>query len=377
MSHGFCFNSMPQTRRMNDRQTPILKLEDGGFMAIVLIVSLAFTWLLLPFFGAILWGLVAAILFAPVNRKLVGIFGGHRNLASALTLILILILFILPAAMLATALVEQAAELYVQVQTGQIDIGRMVANLHQQLPAWVARLLDNAAPKDMDSARDLIGSGVASGLQNIASQALGFGQGALRFFASLGVMLYLTFFLLRDGRELGSHIARAIPLRPALRDELVRHFVVVVRATMKGSVVIAMIQGILGGLIFWALGLEGALLWGLMMGVFSLVPAVGTGIVWVPVAVYLFVTGSPVEGAVLTFCGIFIIGLVDNLLRPYLVGHDTRMPDFVVLISTLAGIELFGLNGFIIGPVIAALFMAVWKLVAERLSISAQDGVVP
>jgi len=101
------------------------------------------------------------------------------------------------------------------------------------------------------------------------------------------------------------------------------------------------------------------------MGFFSLVPAVGTGIVWVPVAIYLFITGAMWQAAVLVGCGLFVIGLIDNILRPILVGHDTRMPDFVVLIATLAGIDLFGLNGFIIGPVIAALFIAVWKLVAE------------
>jgi len=351
---------------LDHRERHTLKLEDGGFLIIVLLVTLAFAWLVLPFFGAILWGLVAAIVFAPVNRALVVRLRGRASLAASLTLILILILFVLPAAALATALVGQASDIYQQLQSGKIDIGAMLARLQMDLPAWAGGMIDRAVPRDVNSAKDLIGSGVASALQQIASHALGVGQEALRFLASLGVMLYLTFFLLRDGRELGRHIARALPLRPELRDELVRHFVIVVRATMKGSVVIAIIQGVIGGLIFWSLDIEGALLWGLLMGVFSLVPAVGTGVVWVPVAAYLFITGSIFEASVLSFCGIFIIGLVDNLLRPILVGHDTRMPDFVVLISTLAGIDLFGLNGFIVGPVIAALFIAVWKLVAER-----------
>ena len=141
---------------------------------------------------------------------------------------------------------------------------------------------------------------------------------------------------------------------------------------MKGTVVVAVIQGILGGLIFWMLGVEGALLWGLLMGFFSLVPAVGTAIVWLPVAIYLLVTGAIWQGLVLIGCGVFVIGLVDNLLRPILVGQDTRMPDFLVLIATLAGLELFGLNGFIVGPVIAALFLAVWKIIGEQ-----RGGEVP
>src|SRR3546814_7802382 len=101
------------------------------------------------------------------------------------------------------------------------------------------------------------------------------------------------------------------------------------------------------------------------MGFFSLLPAIGTGIVWVPVAVYLLATGDYFKGAIMIFCGVFVIGMIDNLLRPILVGRDTRMPDFVVLIATLSGLELFGLNGFIVGPVIAALFIAVWNMVSE------------
>ncbi|HUD27913.1 MAG TPA: AI-2E family transporter, partial [Novosphingobium sp.] len=98
-----------------------------------------------------------------------------------------------------------------------------------------------------------------------------------------------------------------------------------------------------------------------LMGFFSLLPAVGTGIIWVPVAIYLFATGDTGKAAIVVFCGVFVIGMVDNVLRPILVGRDTRLPDFVVLIATLSGLELFGLNGFIIGPVIAALFIAVWN----------------
>ncbi|MCW1403075.1 AI-2E family transporter [Novosphingobium sp. MW5] len=199
----------------------------------------------------------------------------------------------------------------------------------------------------------------------MAGQALSVGQGALSFIAALGIMLYLTFFLLRDSERLGERFRTALPLDPALRDELIDKFLTVVRATMKGTVAVAVMQGIVGGLIFWMLGVEGALLWGLLMGFFSLIPAVGTGIVWVPVALYLIATGALWQGAVLVFCGLFVIGLIDNLLRPILVGKDTKLPDFVVLIATVAGLELFGLTGFIIGPIIAALFIAVWDMVTQ------------
>jgi predicted PurR-regulated permease PerM len=129
--------------------------------------------------------------------------------------------------------------------------------------------------------------------------------------------------------------------------------------------VVAIVQGIIGGVCFWAIGINGAMLWGILMGAFSLLPAVGTGIVWVPVAIFLLATGAIWQGLALVFCGVAVIGMVDNVLRPILVGRETRMPDYVVLISTLGGLDLFGFNGLIIGPVIAALFIAIWNIFTD------------
>jgi predicted PurR-regulated permease PerM len=128
---------------------------------------------------------------------------------------------------------------------------------------------------------------------------------------------------------------------------------------------VAVLQGTIGGLSFWILGLPGALLWGVAMGVFSLFPSVGTGLVWVPVSVYLLASGSVWQGAALAALGFFVISSVDNLVRPILVGRDTRVPDYVILITTLGGFELMGFNGFVMGPVIAALFIAIWQVVGE------------
>ncbi|MDR2856717.1 MAG: AI-2E family transporter [Novosphingobium sp.] len=351
---------------MNDYDKRGLGFEDAGFVALVLLVTLAFVWLALPFFGAILWGVVAAIVFAPVYRMLVFRLGLRRNLAAALTLLLILAVVIVPAILIGVSLVQEATSIFNQLQSGRIDPARSFDDLREALPDWAQHQLAARGLNNFEGLRQTLSAGVGAGLQTIASRALVVGQGALSFIAALGVMLYLTYFLLRDGSTLGARIKAAVPLRPALRDALVEHFVIVVRATMKGTVVVAIVQGFTGGLIFWLLGVEGAPLWGLLMGFLSLVPAVGSAIVWVPVALYLLATGSVWQGLVLMACGVFVIGLIDNILRPILVGQDTRMPDFVVLIATLAGIDLFGLHGFIVGPVIAALFIAVWKIVAEH-----------
>ena len=350
---------------MSGKQFRGWNAEDAGFAVLLLGVTLAFGWLMTPYFGAILWGLVAAIVFGPVYRWLTARLGGREGLAAVLTLVTVLALVILPAILLGASLIQEAAGLYNQLQTGKIDFAAIFAKLARSLPRSVTRLANTYDLMDAERMRELLRSGLSAGLGSFATRALTVGQGALAFLADLGVMLYLTYFLLRDGDSLGRRFSESLPLRPHLRDRLIDNFIRVVRATMKGTVLVAVMQGVVGGLIFWFLGIEPALLWGLLMGFFSLVPAVGTGIIWVPVALYLLVTGSVWEGSVLVFCGLFVIGLIDNLLRPILVGKDTKLPDFVVLIATVAGLELFGLSGFIVGPIIAALFIAVWDIVTE------------
>lgn len=367
--------------KMTEPEMRATKLEEGGFLVLLLIVTLATFWLILPYFGALLWALVAAILFEPTSKRLAARMGGRENLASALVLFMLIALILIPAMLIAASLVQEAGRLYELIRDGKIDFDQIYANTRHALPERFDKYLTSTGVTDFAALRRMLGSAVANGLQSIASRALLVGQSALRFIAALGVMLYVTFFLLRDGEKYGALFKAALPLPADMRDALLDHFVIVVRATMKGTVVVAVLQGLVGGIIFWALGIEGALLWGVLMGFFSLLPAVGTGIVWVPMAAYLLLSGQYWQGAVMVFCGLFVIGLIDNLLRPILVGRDTRLPDFVVLIATLAGLELFGLNGFIVGPVIVALFLAVWRLLAERrgafASTPSSDAVSP
>lgn len=342
------------------------EVEDGGFIALVILISVAFAYLLAPYFGAVLWGVVAAIMFQPLSAKLADKLGGRKNVAASLVLLGLIAVFVIPTILLGINLVNEASSIYNRIVTGQIDITEIVRNLQDALPESLRRFIAQYGIRDFEQVRTEFGSSITSGLQALAGRLLSLGQGALSFIAALGVMLYLSFFLLRDGDRYGLLVRESLPLKPETRDSLVAHFLLVVRATMRGTVVVAVVQGALGGILFSALGIEGALIWAVLMGFFSLLPAVGSGIIWVPVAIYLFAAGEVGKAAILVFCGVFIIGMVDNVLRPILVGRDTRMPDFVVLISTLAGLELFGLNGFIVGPVIAALFMAVWNQQRDR-----------
>jgi predicted PurR-regulated permease PerM len=359
---------------MTPREPRTFRFEEGSFLALILVVSLAFGWIVEPFFGAILWALIATILFARINERLAVALGGRRNTASLLTLLLIIAMVIVPAIILGVMLVQELTAFSGRVQSGEIDIARLFQQLQATLPAWASAFLRRLGLADFAAAQEAISNGLANSFRTLASQAFHIGQSAFGFLISLSVMLYLTFFLLRDGEKLGRRVARAAPLNTIQRRALTAQFVTVIRATIKGSIVVAIVQGLIGGLIFWALGIQGALLWAVVMAFFSLLPAIGTGLVWAPVAIYLLATGAVWQGIVLIFCGVFIIGLVDNLLRPMLVGRDTRIPDYVVLISTLGGIEIFGFNGIVIGPVIAALFIAVWNILAETRNGAAEDA---
>jgi predicted PurR-regulated permease PerM len=337
-------------------------LERGFFLAFLIIVSLVFAWLIAPFFGAIVWAVVAAIVFAPLTDWLTARLGGRRNVATVLTLLVILLAVILPTVLLGGALLQQAAGLYAKIKSGKIDFDLVFFQVEGRLPNWVQQQLAGYGLTDFAAVRARIADGAVKSFDSLAGRAFSLGQSVFGLLATLGIMLYLCFFLLRDGREIVAKVEHAIPLLPEYRRALFDKFAAVVRATIKGSLVVAVLQGMIGGLIVWALGIGGALLWGVLMGAFSLLPAIGTGIVWVPMALYLLATGAIWQGIALALCGFFIISSVDNVVKPILVGRDTQMPDYVVLISTFGGLELFGFNGLVVGPVIAAMFIATWEI---------------
>jgi predicted PurR-regulated permease PerM len=263
------------------------------------------------------------------------------------------------------------------MQSGEFNYGKFFQEFLDALPAWVTHLLDRFGLTDLSTMRERLSTALVKGSSYIATQAFTIGKGTADFILSLALMLYLLFFLLRDGQALTKRITDAIPLSDQQRHALADKSTVVIRAMFKGNILVAIVQGALGGLIFWILGIHAPVLWAVVMALLSLLPAVGAAIVWLPVAIYLLATGSVWEGVVLIAYGALVIGLVDNLLRPFLVSKDTKMPDYLVLISTLGGIAIFGLNGFVIGPLIAALFIAVWDMFSASRQSAQSDGANP
>ena len=364
-----------------DRQAIIMlkpRGQDVSFIVLVVLVTIAFIFLLLPFYSAVLWAVILAVLFHPLQRWLASQLGGRRTLAAALSLLVCVCIVVIPATLVFGALAQEANQLYHQIDTREFDPAAIIERMRGRLPAFVVNMLEAADLGDFAALQERFTAMLAQVSGFVASRAVSIGQGTAQFLIGLGVMLYVLFFLFRDGTALASTIGRASPLSPRHTEHVMTKFIQVVKATVKGNFIIAIVQGTVGGLTFWALGIQAPLLWGVVMTVLSLLPAVGAFLVWAPVAIYLLVVGEYLRGGILIAVGALVISMLDNVLRPALVGKDLRLPDYMVLISTLGGLALFGMNGFVIGPLIAALFVAVWSLFTEerarRVSSSGGEG---
>jgi predicted PurR-regulated permease PerM len=258
---------------------------------------------------------------------------------------------------------REGAALYARLEAGELGMGSLYAQAQESMPR-VAATLERFG---IDPARleSQLSSAAVTASRYIASRALSIGQDTLRVTVFFFLMLYLLFFFLRDGPRLLEGLVRALPFGDERERHLLERFAEVSRATIKGTLVVGIAQGMIGGLAFAILGIGSPVLWGVVMALLSILPAVGPALVWLPAAIVLIASGEIVAGVALILVGVFIIGLVDNLLRPILVGRDTRMPDYLILLSTLGGLVGFGLAGIIIGPIIAAFFLSIWQM-AER-----------
>ncbi|KQM27933.1 MULTISPECIES: AI-2E family transporter [unclassified Sphingomonas] len=335
-----------------------------GLVAVT--VTAMFIWSIWAFAGAILWSVVAAIMFSPLNDRLLKIFPRERTVAAILTLLVIIAMGVLPGVALFMFLLDQAGSMYAEVQSGKLDIPAIFERVQAGLPDWIIAAMRRTGVTDLASLREQLSIGLTARLQMLALHAMTIGQGVASFLLSLATMLYLTFFLVRDGRSMATAIASTVPLAVDDRRMLADRFVSVVRATVKGGVLVGAAQGFVGGGIMALLGVPNALLWAVVIALCSLLPAVGTGIVWVPVSIYLFATDGIWHGLIMAVSGLVIIGSVDNVLRPILIGRETNIPDFLVLVTTLGGLVAFGFNGLLIGPVLAGIFISCWDLIGSK-----------
>lgn len=330
--------------------------SQNAYYLLLTLITILFVSLIFNFAAPILWSIVVSIIFYPLYEKLL-LMTNKKSLSSMLSLILILLLVIMPSiavlGLIGNELINfiNSSENYSFEQYFQMIPNESAIN---QLIAWSGLSINDLIEKADDfliSASKMLYQSVSTISANV-----------INFFVSLFIFVYLTFFFLRDGEKILQHCMDAFPMKNEDESYLLDQFQKTTRATIKGTVIVALAQGFLGYLTLLLIGINGALIWGAVMALLSIVPAVGTVLVWLPIALVLFLNGEIMDASLLIFSGVFIIGMIDNLLRPILIGKETKMPDYLILLTTIGGISIFGITGFIVGPIIASLFISIWSL---------------
>ena len=341
-------------------------LNKGFFLFLLAMVTWAFFDVLSPYFSAILWAAILTVIFYPVKNRLRSALGERNGVASLLTLGIICLIVFIPLMLILSSLAVELNVVYTKLQHNDAQFPEVVASLFAHMPEWARSFLADHSLDNAAKIQQKLSDVVLKGGQYLAGSDFLIGKGTFGFAISFGIMLYLLFFLLKDGPFLVRQILDSLPLSNFVKQHLFAKFAAVSRATVKGTVVVAIVQGTLGGIAFYIVGIDGSILWGALMAFLSLIPAVGSAIVWVPAAIYLFSTQQLWQGFFIVGFFVVVVGLVDNILRPILVGKDTKMPDYLILITTVGGMEIYGINGFVIGPLVAALFIACWNILSGR-----------
>lgn len=331
-----------------------------AFLLILLVgISLLFLAMIRPFLMAILLAAIFAGLASPLYRRVSKLLGGRRGLASVATILLLLIVVLVPLFTLLGIVAAQALHVTEQVTpwvTRQLENPDLLLQRLERIPG-----IDRLEPY-RDQILEKSGEAVGWTSTFLFNSLSATTRGTVAFFFQLFILLYTMFFFLMDGDRILRKILYYLPMEEADKQRMVERFGSVTRATIKGTLLIGLAQGSLAGVAFWIVGIDGAVFWGTVMTVLSIIPGIGTALVWIPAAIILLATGEVWQGIFLAaFCAL-IVGSVDNLIRPRLVGHDTKMHELLILFGTIGGILLFGVLGFIVGPILAALFVTIWDI---------------
>jgi predicted PurR-regulated permease PerM len=332
---------------------------------LLLFISAIFFAMIRYFFMAIVLAALFSALAMPVFTRFERLFRGQKSLSASMTIVTLLLIVFLPFAALLGIVARQAIRIsllavpWVQQQIlepGAFDQQLRSLSFYPELQLYQAEIFQKAGE---------FASNTGSMLFNSLST---FTYSAVNDLLMLFIFLYTMFFFLRDGKKLLAQFLSYLPLKQSDQNRLLGKFISVTRATIKGTMVVGAVQGSLAGLALHFAGIDSALFWGTIMSLLSVLPVLGSALVWVPAVIYLAATGQyPQALGVLLFCTI-VVSQIDNIIRPILVGRDTQMPELLIFFGTLGGIGLFGVFGFILGPIVAALFMTVWEMYGETFS---------
>ena len=337
-------------------------LRTGFVLLLVAAVTALFLAVVWPFLKPLLLAALLAGLFHPFYRWVTRLLGGRRSLGAGVTLLVLLVLGLGPVSAFLGIVLQQALTMtnqaipWLSEHLGEASTFNVHDWLVQRFPA-LARYVPS-----QEQLLQQVATAVKTAGAYLVSFASRMTATTAAFLLNLFVMLYAMFFFFRDGHKILERIFYYLPLSDEDESRMLTQFASITRATVKGTLVIGVIQGGLGGIAFWVAGIEGAALWGTIMTILSIVPGIGAPLVWVPFVIFLYVNGQYLTATLLlVWCGA-VVTTIDNFLRPVLVGRDSEMPDLLILIGTLGGLFLFGPIGFIVGPIVCGLFLTVWDI---------------
>ncbi|MCX5822526.1 MAG: AI-2E family transporter [Deltaproteobacteria bacterium] len=331
------------------------------FFVILGMATILFLYLLKPFFFPIFWAAVIAGVFMPFYSRINGKLN-RPNLSTAILFLLIVLILLLPVGIVGTLVFNESVQIYATLSP---DAKYMDRNLQHLINS----ISDNSIAHLFHINKAFLiakSTEVAQGITNyIFVHLTELTQNTLGLLVQFAIMLYTLFFFVRDGDRFLRMAMKILPLGMGREKFLYERFIVTARSTLKVTLIIGGIQGTLGGIVFLVTDVEGALIWGLLMILMAIVPLVGCSIIWAPAGILMLLTGHIWEGVLILAVGFLVISTVDNLLRPILIGKDVEMHPLLIFLSTLGGIILFGFSGFVIGPVVTSLLIAIWEMYEE------------
>jgi len=336
-----------------------------AFLSIYLLYQI-----LSPFLSSIIWAILLAMVFYPLFRKLQRLMKKKEILSALVMTLLVLIVIILPFCLLLASLASEVVDVYHRVEE-MIKTGQLQTYLEtiKEIPIFkeiLERLSQHLDFSQMDPLPILLKNfnQISTFIFNQTTTLL---KGFSSFIAGFFFTLLSLYYLFKDGSHLFERLKEIVPLPSKERDLLIQRFKDMIYATIYGGLLIAIIQGLLGGLSFWILGLPSATFWGTAMAFLSFIPIGGTAIIWAPAAIILLIGGSVWKGLVLLGVGIFVISMVDNLLRPFFISSRTNIHPLLLFFAVLGGVQAFGLMGLVAGPLIATLFLTMTEIYIQGI----------
>jgi predicted PurR-regulated permease PerM len=321
-----------------------------------------------PFMGVIAWATVLVIVFYPVHKRLARRIK-RPSLAALVSCVLVILIILVPVALITLAVVNELSGALQSLQ-GMINY---VLDPNSRLTGPILNFLSRFVDINQLRSEEFLLARLRGVSGQIAGQTLGFLGGLASFVVQMFFVIFTMYYFFKDGENISRNIRDALPLEREQADGIMSRTREVIDASVYGVISIAIIQGTLGGLAFWVLGLPSAIIWGVVMTFLSMVPMLGAFLVWVPGAIYLALTGHWVKALLLALWGTLVIGMIDNFLRPKLVGSRTRLHELLIFFAVLGGLSVFGVLGVVLGPVVVAITLAlvdVYRTAGRSTTIS-------